>query len=111
VSKSIGLVLETGEYITEQDIHAENIALKKRIADLEGLSGVNSAQIKLLGDWLNARDKSIAELEADKAELVDCMSNFCDKHENHTPARPRVVYARFRLLVAKYQQPAKGQES
>jgi hypothetical protein len=35
LSKLIGLVLETGEYITEQDIHAENIALKQRIAELQ----------------------------------------------------------------------------
>ena len=37
---------------------------KERIAELEELSEVNSAQIKLLGDWLNARGKSMAELEA-----------------------------------------------
>jgi cell shape-determining protein MreC len=35
VNKLFGLVLETGEVITEQDIHTENIALKQRIAELK----------------------------------------------------------------------------
>jgi hypothetical protein len=52
-SDVLGLLIE----LRDTDAHKD-----KRLAELEELSGVNSAQIKLLGDWLNARGKRIAGL-------------------------------------------------
>jgi hypothetical protein len=87
--------------------------LKQRLAELEELSGVNSAQIKLLGEWLNARGKSMAELEADKAELLSFVLSL--DHESITSLYFDVMTCgqmeTLRTLIEKYKQPEKEQGS
>jgi ABC-type transporter Mla MlaB component len=92
------LITECKEALKQKD---------ERIAELEELSGVNSAQIKLLGDWLNARGKSMAELEADKAELDSFLWLFID--ENKDPEALRRLRDMAAYLHRKHQQPAKEQ--